>query len=161
MTTETKIEKLTITLTGIPPVQITKADWPVLASAEHREWDNTYEFQANRKSSWKLIVRQHEDGRTIVYGIYTYVTQWEKENSHDVRGGEMLAVPPAGSGDPAGLPRRRWEGLSWTFSSDAAAVISAIQRVGAALEERMPSGGVGVFPRLVHECIADLPALEL
>lgn len=75
-------EKLTITLTGRAPVTISKETWPVIASA--RDWDNTYESQANR--TWRITVRQHEDGRTVVYGVYT--TQWQGESGR--RGGELL-----------------------------------------------------------------------
>lgn len=75
--------KLTITLTGRAPVTIIKEDWPVIASA--RRWDNQYEFQANR--TWKLTVRQHEDGRAIVYGVHD--TQFQNERCR--RGGELLA----------------------------------------------------------------------
>lgn len=131
-------EKLTITLTGRPPVRITKDDWPIIASASDKAHDNEYEFQANRKAEWKLIVRQHADGRTIVYGIYTYSTSYRGSHSAELRGGELLA---ADTDIPA-----------------------AIAQVASALEVRMPEGvrwGPGVFPRLAHECTADLPAVEI
>lgn len=57
---------LRIVLTDAQPVDVTAAEWPVVAEA--RSWDNTYEFQANR--IWTLKVRQHADGRCIVYGVY-------------------------------------------------------------------------------------------
>ena len=75
-------DELTIMLTDRQPVRITKDDWPIIASA--RDWDNEHEFQANRK--WKLFVRQHEDGRCIVYGIYD--TQWQRES--DRRHGVLI-----------------------------------------------------------------------
>ena len=77
---------LTITLTDRPPVRVDKDKWPIIASAS--DWDDQYEFQANRK--WKLIVRQCErdgDDRCIVYGIYD--TAWQNENSR--RGGEIVS----------------------------------------------------------------------
>jgi hypothetical protein len=74
-------EKLTVTLTGRRPVTITKADWPVIAEA--KAWDNTYEFQGQK---WRLVVRQHADGRAIVYGVHTSNYQ----NAKDARGGELL-----------------------------------------------------------------------
>jgi hypothetical protein len=140
--------KLTITLTGRPPVKITKDEWPIVAQASDTEHDNQHEFQANRKASWKLIVRQHSDGRTIVYGIYDYDTHFQNESGANIRGGEMLTV----------------EGASGDCVGDAEPIIAAIQRVGSGLEDRMPDGprwSKGYFPRLVHECIADLPAVEL
>lgn len=135
MTNETK---LTITLTDRPPVKITKADWPILASAEEREHDGQYEHQANRRSEWRLIVRQHADGRAIVYGIFSHDTQWQGERDLDIRGGEML---PEGADIPA-----------------------AIRRVAAALEARLPNSqhwSEGRFSQLAHECTADLPAIEV
>jgi hypothetical protein len=75
-------ETLTITLTERPPVKIIKSEWPKIADA--RDHDGQYISQANRK--WYLNVRQHADGRTIVYGIYD--THFAQEK--DLRGGELL-----------------------------------------------------------------------
>jgi hypothetical protein len=75
-------QKLTITLTGRTPVTITKEKWPVIASAH--TWDGQYDFQSFRH--WHLKVRQHKDGRAIVYGVHTSAHQGES----DRRGGEML-----------------------------------------------------------------------
>ena len=75
-------DELTITLTDRQPVRISKDEWPIIASA--RDWDNEHESQANRR--WKLNVRQHEDGRCIVYGIYD--TAWQNES--DKRGGQLV-----------------------------------------------------------------------
>jgi hypothetical protein len=128
--------KLTITLTGRPPVKITKDEWPVIASSDDKEFDNQYEFQANRTATWKLLVRQHKDGRTIVYAIHSYDSHWQGESGRDVRGGEMLA----GGTD----------------------ISAAIFRVASEIELRLPEQwGKGTFPRLAHECIADLPAVEI
>lgn len=77
-------EKLTITLTGRAPVTITKDSWPVIASA--RDWDNTYECQANK--TWRISVRQHADGRAIVYGVHT--NNWQGASGR--RGGELLSA---------------------------------------------------------------------
>ena len=82
MNEEAKKEYLTITLTDRAPVRIVKDDWPIIASS--KDWDNQYEAHANR--TWKLTVRQHHDGRAIVYGIST--TQFQGEKDH--RGGELL-----------------------------------------------------------------------
>lgn len=138
---------LTVTLTGRPPVKIKKDDWPVVAGASDKDFDNQYEFQANRKADWKLTVRQHADGRTLVYGVWTYDTHFQNESGGNVRGGELITVT----------------GADAESVGDTEPIVAAIQRVGAELEERLPEGkyGRGVFPRLVHECIADLPAVEL
>jgi hypothetical protein len=129
---------LTITLTGRPPVKIKKTDWPALAGAADKEHDGQVECQANRAATWKLTVRQHADGRAIIYGVHTYDSHWQGEHGRDVRGGELLDK----GGD----------------------IAAAIRRVADELEARLPDQGAygqGVFPRLAHECTADLPAVEL
>ena len=133
--------KLTITLTGRAPVKITKEDWPVIASGEDKWYDGQHECQANRTKSWKLIVRQHADGRTLVYGIYASSSQWQGEASENVRGGEMLTV----------------EGATADEVGDTAPIIAAIFRVADDMEKR---SGAKEFARLAHECVADLPAVE-
>lgn len=75
-------EKLTITLTDRAPVTIVKDDWGVIASA--KDWDNQHESQADR--TWRLTVREHEDGRVIVYGVYS--TQLQSERA--ARAGELV-----------------------------------------------------------------------
>lgn len=75
-------KRRTITLTDRPPVTIIEDDWPTIASAS--EHDGQIECQANRR--WGLHVRQHEDGRSIVYAVYS--TQYQGESGY--RGGEML-----------------------------------------------------------------------
>ena len=78
-------EKLTITLTGRPPVKIAKDEWPIVASGD--SWSGGgCEAQANR--TYKIKVRQHADGRAIVYGVFN--SQWQNED--DRRGGELLAA---------------------------------------------------------------------
>ena len=74
-------DQLTVTLTARPPVKITKDSWPIIASS--RDWEGEHEFQSFRK--WKLFVRQHEDGRAIVYGIFDSNYRGEGR-----RGGELL-----------------------------------------------------------------------
>lgn len=61
--TTTAPKTRTITLTGRPPVRVSEDVWPIIASA--RRHDGKVECQANH--CWYLTVRQHADGRTIVY----------------------------------------------------------------------------------------------
>ena len=56
----------TITLTGRAPVRIREDEWPVIASGSYKDWDNQYEFQANREWKASIRVRQHPDGRKHV-----------------------------------------------------------------------------------------------
>jgi len=72
----------TITITGRRPVKIVESEWPVIAAA--KDYDGQIEFQANR--SWVVRVRQHADGRAIVYGVFE--SRWEGERG--LRGGELL-----------------------------------------------------------------------
>lgn len=137
MTAQKDNPKLTITLTGRKPVTITKDQWPIIAEAGDKNWDNQYEFQANRTWDYDLKVRQHEDGRALVYGIYRYDTHFQNESCAGIRGGEMVAADE---------------------------VIPAIQRVGKWMADNLPSDHADeaeIFHRLVNECIADLPAEEL
>ena len=81
-TTDTKPTTRTITLTSRPPVKIRDDQWPIIAN--DRWWAGEIEVQADR-SGW-LKVRQHADGRTIVYGGYD--TRWQGD--HELRAGELL-----------------------------------------------------------------------
>ena len=75
-------EFLTITLTDRAPVRIKTAEWGIIARA--KAWDNQYESQANR--TWRLTVREHWDGRVIVYGVRDSV--WPGEGAS--RAGELV-----------------------------------------------------------------------
>lgn len=129
-TTTTKTR--TITLTGRPPVKVTDDTWPIIAEGSHTDWDNQYEFQANRRWNGWLMVRQHEDGRAIVYGRDDYDTQYQGEDGYCYRGGELLE---AGADIPA-----------------------AITRVA---EELVGRGANRKMLEVAHECIANLPAEDL
>lgn len=76
-------EKLTITLTGRAPVTVNKEDWPVIATAK---WHDGREIECQSNRRRRVTVRQHEDGRAIVYGVFD--SNWQGEN--DVRRGELL-----------------------------------------------------------------------
>lgn len=80
----------TITLTGRPPVRIVEDEWPVIARA--RDWEGEYEVQSGRK--WWLYVRQHQDGRALVYG--RHATSYRDES--DLAAGELLDATPTGLG---------------------------------------------------------------
>src|ERR1700683_3663757 len=82
--TDTKTRTRTITLSNRPPVKIKEAEWPMIAKAEWTD-NPAIPVQANRTAS--VRVRQHTDGRAIVYG--TYSTQWQGES--DLKSGRLLA----------------------------------------------------------------------
>lgn len=78
-------DTLIITLTDRPPLRVRKSEWPVIARADAHN-GREHESQANRR--WTLRVRQHSDGRTVVYG--TYDSQWQGE--HGARAGELMGA---------------------------------------------------------------------
>lgn len=82
----------TITLTGRPPVTITTADWPMVASASDREFDGEYDFQANETSKWFVGARRHSDGRSIVYATYSYDSNWRGRRDHAAKRGVLLGA---------------------------------------------------------------------
>lgn len=143
-----KAEKLTITLTDARPVTITKDLWPIIAESSWKDWDNTYESQANRTWSAWLKVRQHADGRTIVYGGYSHTTQFQNESGESYRDGERV--------DPSAedYPESERAANYWLGEE----IIGAIKRVGETLQGR---SGSEHFADLIAECIADLPAEEI
>lgn len=64
----------TITLTDRPPVRIGTAHWPIIASAsgddgptDHNKHEQSIAHGECRR--WILHVRQHADGRTLVYAV--------------------------------------------------------------------------------------------
>jgi hypothetical protein len=120
-----------ISLTDRAPVKIVSADWPVVAEGSHESSHKSWENEREANQIWKgwLKVRQHRDGRAIVYGCDEYSTNAQGADGYSYRGGELL---PAGA--------------------DLAA---AIGRLVAGLIDR---GGSAAMLQVAHECIASLPA---
>jgi hypothetical protein len=73
-------EKIEITLTSAQLVSVTETQWPEIAIAKvtRQEWekDSTWGWDVVR--SWRawLHVRQHKNGRAIVYGSAHHATGW-------------------------------------------------------------------------------------
>lgn len=126
----------TITLTGRPPVRIDEDNWPVIASAADKDWDNQYESQANRTWKWWVTVRQHADGRAIVYAGYAYTTQYQNGRDYSARNGQLL---PARAG--------------------AVAICDAIREVCEEIvSAEADDDHTARWQTLAAECIADMPA---
>ncbi len=92
----------TITLTGRAPVTIREDEWPVIASAKYtpgamRNGTPVPDYETDTHT---LRVRQHADGRAIVYGVTAASTAWT--GTEDWRGGELL---PAGEDIAAAIAR--------------------------------------------------------
>ena len=137
MTTNTATHKTrTITMTGRPPVKIREDQWPITAHGEYSDHDNQYDFQANRKWQCDIRVRQHADGRAIVYGVYDYDTAFQNERGVCAKAGELL--------------------------DSADEIIAAIYSVGTALMSATEGHDFGGhISAAMRDAIADLPAEEL
>lgn len=138
MTTTTEQPKYrTITLTNRPPVRLDEDQWTVLAAGVWKDFDNQYEFQANRTWKAEIRVRQHADGRAVVYGVYDYDTRFQGEKCETHKVGALLAA-------------------------DDTDYVRAIKRVAEELIERLHDAGMARHIRdAANECIADLPAETL
>lgn len=94
--------RLTISLTGRPPVSITKSAWPVLVRVAHDRDECGNELSRR----YCLTVRQHADGRALVYG--SYESSWQGERGY--RAGELhpagadLAAAIGSVGEEIGAP---------------------------------------------------------
>lgn len=88
--TTTKPKRRTITLTDRNPVTILESDWPIIASANERpgSFVNGTPTPDYETDEHRLTVRQHADGRAIVYGVLNAATVWT--GTEDRRGGELL-----------------------------------------------------------------------
>jgi hypothetical protein len=82
----------TITLTGRAPVQIREVEWPEIASATDTPgaMRNGTPVPNYETDTYTLRVRQHADGRAIVYGVVDAATAWT--GTEDWRGGELVAA---------------------------------------------------------------------
>lgn len=147
MSTDTAPKTRTITLTDRHPVKIIEADWPVLARGDSDSWTGgdyaRYQQAASHGEidDYKLIVRQHEDGRTLVYGILDAAdSAWgAPARGESWRGGVLLHPHAAESG----VNYRALDG----------------HEIAAAIREVGESGGLP--DAVIRACIAGLPAEEL
>lgn len=122
--------KKTIPMSEQRPVEIYPEDWPVIAEA--MKHDGNVACQAN--TEWLIHVREHMDGRRLVYGY--------------CRAGR--------GGKPAG-----WRGAHAGFLIDSCVRLLAPRDVDDETIRciRRVDGVIG--GNLANDCIADLPAVEL
>lgn len=100
MTDTTATKRRTITLTGRRPVTITEEEWPIIAEAtgdSYRGSDYARHHQSSvcgEVDDYSLRVRQHADGRTIVYGVLDAAeAAWHAPAAGEsYRGGVMLTA---------------------------------------------------------------------
>ena len=140
-TTTTEPKYRTITLTDARPVRIREDHWPVLAQGAWRDHDGQVRVQANR--AWDLVikVRQHSNGRALVYGFYEYDTHFQGEQNVVARVGVKLAAG-------ADLP-------SW--------INAVAEMMRDRLRDYSDKDGFGYnhITEVAAECIADLPPEDL
>ena len=96
------MSKRTITLTGRAPVTIIESAWPVVAKATDRpgSFCNGTPVPDYETDSHQVRVRQHSDGRAIVYAVLDAATCWTGTEYR--RGGELV---PAGGDLAAAIER--------------------------------------------------------
>jgi hypothetical protein len=125
-----------IVLTDRPPVRIDPEHWPIIASAVARVHEAAYHYTAPSPRTWRryITVRQHTDGRMIVYARSTYDTAYQGEHGYDYEGGELLGPED----DP----------------------IPAIRRVAHKIGGKDPDEQER-WRHLADECIGSLPAEDL
>ncbi len=138
MTTTTTEKKITITLSERAPIRIDPATWTEVASAFRH--DGKVFCEAN--NVWGIAVREHADGRRVVYGSHTAGGGGQYRGFRPTYAGYL--VPPGeafrdcGDGPLGHVP-------------DEEATIRAIRRVAGVIGD----------DQLGAECIADLPAEEI
>lgn len=131
-----------IELTNANPVNIDPAAWPVIArAADH---DGKVESQANNE--WRIIVREHRDGRRLVYGMHDAGNGGQYAGFRPTRAGHLVAHV---SREEARQPEDG--GPIVGTHPDLEATVEAIRDVASAIGRA----------DLGAECIGDLPALTL
>ena len=133
----TREDKATIVLTNRPPIRISRDKWPIIASAEMEDYDGEFRFQSFRTTDWAIRVRQHSDGRTIIYAIYDHVTAWQNERCRTVKHGILLGTCHDG------------------LEQD---IVSAVHQVCDMMPDDDDSG---YWQDLANQCIAELPAVDI
>ena len=131
----------TITLTGRRPVTIDETDWPIIARASGDDYDGNDPARHQQASDqgeldeYSLRVRQHADGRAIVYGTYT--EGWNSGHDGLTHAGYIIQPDSEHNIQP---------------DSEHNTIEHFIHRAGKDL---------GVPAQIVADCIADLPAEKL
>lgn len=133
--TTTEKKTIEITLSDRAPVKVDPQLWPIIASAE--TWNGEYKSQANY-IRW-IKVREHADGRRLVYGMLDSGNGGVPAGWRGASGGYLLDDAGYGSDDPK------------LRAEKDAATVRAIRRVAGLIDD----------PKLGDECIGNLPAQEI
>jgi hypothetical protein len=82
-----KSDNQVVPLCGKKPIEVTRSEWPLVASA--RATEEIGEFCGEAKVS----ILQHEDGRTILYGAYTFAhSEFMSTPCCVIHAGELVEV---------------------------------------------------------------------
>lgn len=134
----TTTKTITIAMSDRAPLKLDPELWPLIASAKRH--DGAVECQAN--TEWYILVREHEDGRRIVYGGKIAGGGGQYAGFRELHGGYLVAPGEAfrnvGNGPLGHVP-------------DEQETIRAIRRVAGIIGDDLMGA----------ECIGDLPAQEL
>lgn len=132
------MEKITISMTNTAPVRIDPELWPIVAEGSSRAWEGEHDFQANRKWSVRIEVRQHADGRRILAGRYQFVTNWQAEAGVKIHAGYVLSA-----------------------DADIVEWINAVGEGLASCAAEEESEGFRILRDSVRECIESLPPIDM
>lgn len=138
-TTEKKL--ISITLSERAPVKVDPEQWPLVAMADRH--DGEVRCQANNE--YAIKVREHADGRRIVYGWHRAGDGGQHRGFRDTYGGFIVEPSNAFRENPTG------DSPAVTRAPDEAETVRAIRRVSGMIDD----------DQLGNACIADLPATEL
>lgn len=130
-------KKITIKMSETTPVSVDPAQWPIIAEVD--TCDSAIACQAN--TEWAIKVREHDDGRRLVYGWECSGNGGQYAGYRGKDAGYLIeAASVQGDGPRAG---KRYP--------DDAATIRAIRRVAGVIGDE----------QLGAECIGELPAQEI
>jgi hypothetical protein len=143
MTTEKKT--ITITMSETAPVKIDPEQWPVIAEACRH--DGKVACQANIE--WVIRVREHVDGRRLVYGSQSAGSGGKPAGWRSSYAGYLVDVRPQieGHGSPDDMRR----GYAARDKARETETLRAIRRVAGVIGDE----------QLGAECIGELPAQEI
>lgn len=85
--TTTEKKTITITMSEQSPLKLDPETWPIIASADRH--DGAVACQAN--TEWYIRVREHADGRRVVYGGKTAGNGGQYASFRELRGGYLVA----------------------------------------------------------------------
>ncbi|GAC1541205.1 MAG: hypothetical protein NVS3B10_05720 [Polyangiales bacterium] len=127
------------------PLKVDPDEWPVIASADWH--DGQVECQANNIR--RIKVREHRDGRRIVYGFQNAGDGGQYAGTRNPSAGYLVEVETVveGHGSPADM-RRAYAARDAKRDEET---VRAIRRVGGVLGD----------DALADECIASLPAEDI